>query len=64
MSDVKPRLELFGIEGNAFCILANARKVAKRAGWSEADIQEFVDEAKSGDYDYLLLACETYFEVY
>ena len=64
MSGIKPDLDLSGVDGNAYFILSKARRVAKQAGWADADIQAFIDQAKSGDYDHLLQTCEMYFEVY
>lgn len=59
----KPRLPLSGMDGNAFYILGTARKVARKAGWTDAQIEEFTQKAKSGDYDNLLQVCEEFFDV-
>lgn len=59
----KPVLKIIGSDGNAFAILGAARKAAMRAGWDAAQIEAFMTEAKSGDYDYLLQTCMEYFEV-
>ena len=61
--ETKPTLELVGQDGNAFMILALAKRAAKKAGWSEEKISEFMTEAQSGDYDHLLQTCTEYFEV-
>ena len=45
---------LVGQDGNAFFILGNFQKYARRAGWSQEDIEEVIEIAKSGDYDNLL----------
>ena len=59
----KPILQLLGQDGNAFAILGKARRAAKDADWSDAEVKKFMDEAKSGDYDHLLQTCMKYFDV-
>lgn len=59
----KPPLTLVGVDGNAYAIIAQARKAARTAGWTDVEIAEFVTEAKSGDYDNLLQTCMKYFDV-
>jgi len=59
----KPALVLVGEDGNAFAIMGKAIKVARRAGWSQEDIDAYLAEAKSGDYDHLLQTTMKYFEV-
>ena len=60
----KPLLELIGRDGNAFFILGGALRTAKKAGWSKEKIEQFMTEAKSGDYDHLLQTCMKWFEVF
>ena len=59
----KPELVLVGEDGNAFSILGRAQRVARKAGWPEEQIKEFITEATSGDYDHLLQTCNKYFDV-
>lgn len=47
-------LNFQGVDGNAFAVLAHFKKEAKKAGWTDQQIKEVVDEAMSGDYDHLL----------
>ena len=56
----KPKLKLIGRDGNAFVILAEARKVAKKYGMNWEIIQE---EAKASDYNHLLSVMMKYFDV-
>lgn len=63
MENNKPTLKLVGKEGNAFAILGEANKVAKKAGWSQEKIDEMMTEARSGDYDNLLQTMMEYFVV-
>lgn len=46
--------DLSGPAGNAFAVLGNVQGAMKRAGLSKAEIDAYMDEAKSGDYDHLL----------
>lgn len=50
----KVRLTLAGLDGNAFVLLGAFRRQAKREGWSEAEIDGVMTDAKSGNYDHLL----------
>lgn len=59
----KPELELSTGDGNVFSIIGRARKVARRAGWSEEKVHKFTKEAESGDYDNALQVCYKYFDV-
>ena len=54
-------VQLVGLDGNAFSILGRAQKAAKRAGLDKAEIEKYVDEATSGDYDHLLLTTMNWF---
>lgn len=58
--DEKPELRLLGKDGNAFAILAAARRVAEANDMDWLKIQR---EAQSGDYDHLLRVMMKYFEV-
>jgi len=57
------QVQLTGNDGNAFAILGNCQKAARRAGLTKDQIDEFVNEAMTGDYDHLLQTCMKYFEV-
>jgi hypothetical protein len=47
-------VSLSGEDGNAFSILGRVRKAMRRAELPDAEIEAFLDEAGSGDYDHLL----------
>jgi len=47
-------VELVGEDGNAFAILGRVSGAMRRHGVPKAEIDEFLDEAKNGDYDHLL----------
>ena len=61
--DEKPGLELVGNDGNAWAIMGNAQRVARKAGWSREKIEEVMDEAMEGDYDHLLQTMMKHFDV-
>lgn len=63
MSETKPILELSEQDGNAFLIMGKAVKVARKAGWSQEKIDEYMEKAQSGDYDHLLQVTMEYFDV-
>ena len=52
-------VQLTGQDGNAFMILGSVSKALRRAGHGDA-AKEFLDEAKSGDYDHLLQTAMRY----
>lgn len=56
-------VKLVGEDGNAYAILARSMKAMRRAGKSEAQIDEFLQQAQSGDYAKLLMTCTEFFEV-
>ena len=60
----KPRVKLVGEDGNAFAILARCRRAARKAGWTQEKIKEFMDAATSGNYEFLLRTCTEHFDVY
>jgi len=47
-------VQLTGRDGNAFGILGNVQKAMRRANVSKEEINEFMEEATSGDYNDLL----------
>lgn len=64
MNDVKypdVEVQLSKEDGNAFAIMGRCSRAARRAGLTEKQIDEFLDECKSGNYDHLLQACMKYF---
>lgn len=47
-------VELTGEDGNAFAIMGRVSNALKRNGVPESEIDEYVKESMSGDYDNLL----------
>lgn len=56
-------LNLVGIDGNAFAILAAFGKQARKEGWTDAEIDEVLKEAKSKGYEHLVATIAGYCEV-
>jgi len=48
------RVQLSGINGNAFLVLGRVMKALRRHGISAQEIESFKEEATAGDYDHLL----------
>jgi hypothetical protein len=51
----KVRMELVGLDGNAFSIIGAFGANARRQGWTQQEINAVVKEATAGDYDHLLV---------
>lgn len=56
-------VELFDSDGNAFMIIGKVRRALSRARVPREDIDKFVEEATSGDYDNVLQTCMKWVEV-
>jgi hypothetical protein len=60
LEEQKPVLILSGINGNAFMLLAVAKRVANN---NNMDWEAIRKEATAGDYDHLLQTLMKYFDV-
>jgi hypothetical protein len=60
-TDVK--VKLLGRNGNAFAIMGAVKQAMKRMDVDKAIIDEYLEEAMSGDYDNLLITTMKYVEV-
>jgi hypothetical protein len=47
-------VQLTGNDGNAFAIMGAVSKALRRAGVEKSEIDEYMSESMSGDYDNLL----------
>ena len=47
-------VRLTGQDGNAFAILGKVKKELQRAELAKEEVDAFMEEAMSGDYDHLL----------
>jgi hypothetical protein len=57
------KVNLIGQDGNAFNLLALAQNAMRRGGVQPEDIEAFLTEAMSGDYDHLLRTIMEYVNV-
>jgi hypothetical protein len=57
------KVRLVGVNGNSFVILGTCQSAARKAGLTKEQIDEFLEEATSGDYDHLLCTCMKWFDV-
>ncbi|MFD1063687.1 hypothetical protein ACFQ1Q_10560 [Winogradskyella litorisediminis] len=60
--DKTVNLNLIGVNGNAFMIMGVFQRQAKREGWTQAEIDAVLKEAKSSDYNHLLATIENHCE--
>ena len=51
---MKVKLNLVGLNGNAFSLLGVFQQAARCQGWKKEDIDKVINDATSGDYDHLL----------
>jgi hypothetical protein len=56
-------VQLTGTDGNAFAILGKVQRALRRAAVSDMEIERFIEEATSGDYDKVLATCMEWVEV-
>ena len=53
-------VQLSGEDGNAFSILARVQRAMMKAQVPKSDIELFVNQATTGDYDHLLHTVKRY----
>lgn len=56
-------VNLIGQDGNAFAILGKVKTAMRRAGIDNSEINSYLKEAMSGDYDNLLATTMRYVTV-
>ena len=56
-------VNIIGQNGNAFCILGICKRAMERAKLPQTEIDAFMSEAMSGDYDHLLATVMSWFAV-
>ena len=54
---------LVGEDGNAMAIMAKVSRALKNAGASDDDVNQYLSESMSGDYDNLLRVAMTWVEL-
>jgi len=50
----KVNFDLMSVDSNAFSLIGAWRKQALREGWSDAEVESVIKEAKSSDYANLV----------
>lgn len=50
-------VELVGHDGNAFAIMARVSRAMRKADVPKEEVDAFIAECMSGDYDHLLQTC-------
>jgi len=63
MAKYNVEVQLTGEDGNAFAIMASVQKALRQAGATREDIDTYIEESMSGDYDNLLRTAMKYVEV-
>ncbi len=56
----KVKLELVGLDGNAFSLMGAFQSAARKEKWTKEEIKFVIDECMSGDYDHLLCTLMDY----
>tara|TARA_B110000503_G_C7165715_1_gene421829 strand:- start:4247 stop:4498 length:252 start_codon:yes stop_codon:yes gene_type:complete len=51
----KIKLDLVGLNGNAFALMGAFQKQARREGWTQDEIKTVLDKCTSGDYNNLIV---------
>jgi hypothetical protein len=57
------KVELVGRDGNAFAILGRVTRQMRRHGLPDAEVEAFMTEAMSGDYNHLLATAMRWVDV-
>lgn len=56
-------VQLTGTDGNAYAIMGTVQRALRQAGVPKQEIDEYLKESMSGDYDHLLQTAMTWVEV-
>lgn len=57
------RVPLLCEDGNAFAVMGAVQRALRKVGASQTEINEYLDEAMSGDYGHLLRTTMDWVEV-
>ena len=50
----KIKLNLVGLDGNAFALMGAFQRQARKEGWTPDEIDAVLEECREGNYDHLL----------
>lgn len=56
------KVQLVGLDGNAFSILGRIQGIMKKNKLPQSEIDTFMEEAMSSDYNHLLNTCMNWFD--
>ena len=59
---MEERYTLVGVDGNAFAIMGYVLLAMKDEGFSKEERDEYLEDAKSSDYDHLLCVSVEYID--
>jgi len=54
LTNKKVKMELVGLDTNAYAIMAAFIRAARKQGWTHEESKMVIDEATSSDYNHLL----------
>ena len=57
------QVQLIGKDGNAFAVMGAVQRALRKAGASKEEINQYLKDAMSGDYDNLLRTTMDWVEV-
>jgi len=63
MAKYDVRVSLIGQDGNAFAVMGAVQRALRKAGAPKEEINQYLKEAMSGDYDNLLRTTMDWVEV-
>jgi len=63
MSKYQIEVQLVGHDGNAFAIMSRVSNALKEAGASKEELDQYMKESMSGDYDNLIRVATEWVEV-
>ena len=59
----KPTVQLTGRDGNAFAIMGAEKQALQRAGYSQQQVEKYLEESMSADYNNLLVVAQKWVNV-
>ena len=55
----RKKYNLVGVDGNAFAVMGYVTRAMRAEGFSKQEIDEYLRDAKSSDYNYLIaVSCD------
>ena len=54
MNEKKVKLNLEGLDGNAFALMGAFQRAARNQGWIKSEIEKVLNKCTNGNYDNLI----------